>query len=474
MGFGERHDMSAHRDHEMSAALRVSHLPLVRSALQSVTWAYSEAKGRYPLLGLVGGVAEVGVRNASMVALSGATPLIRSLGPQIEVANNFALVGLDQLERTFPVLNQSTDEVDVLLPILVSSFSSSCPLLMVTRRPRPAGGVSPEGRLLPDAGRRAAVDVGRLGAAGASVTRRLDGAEAAAGLAGGPRRLVGSGRGSEPPGERHRLLHAAAAHAASRVGNARSGVRGPRRRGRARHVDPRPQPPPLHRPAALPPHAQGPRTAGGRRRSPGGRRPSGGTGGRPGSAGGSVAVPPEAAGGAVVRRREPEGSQPGPRSGAGLGAGGGAGRAASVAADPRAAGSSAPPAGRPARARKDPPAAAGQRHAALPAAPAAVGQRRGGVPESRGRLVPPQLGQQPVPEGHGRPSSPAQESLLQGRPQPGPRPPRRRPEAGPGDGRRRPTPSVRRRAHPHAAQAVCVAEPKGFRLPQPQRRRRVA
>ncbi|XP_077431215.1 perilipin 6 isoform X4 [Vanacampus margaritifer] len=111
MGFGERHDMSAHRDHEMSAALRVSHLPLVRSALQSVTWAYSEAKGRYPLLGLVGGVAEVGVRNASMVALSGATPLIRSLGPQIEVANNFALVGLDQLERTFPVLNQSTDEV---------------------------------------------------------------------------------------------------------------------------------------------------------------------------------------------------------------------------------------------------------------------------------------------------------------------------------------------------------------------------
>ncbi|XP_077384403.1 perilipin 6 [Festucalex cinctus] len=111
MGFGEGHAMSIHRNHETSAVLRVSHLPLVRSALQSVTWVYSEVKGRYPLLGLVGGVAEAGVRNASVVAWSGATPLMRSLGPQMEVANSFALVGLDQLERTFPVLNQSTDEV---------------------------------------------------------------------------------------------------------------------------------------------------------------------------------------------------------------------------------------------------------------------------------------------------------------------------------------------------------------------------
>lgn len=29
----------------------------------------------------------------------------------VDVANNFALVGLDQLERTFPILQQSTDEV---------------------------------------------------------------------------------------------------------------------------------------------------------------------------------------------------------------------------------------------------------------------------------------------------------------------------------------------------------------------------
>lgn len=66
----------------MSAVLRVSHLPLVRSALELVTSMYSEAKGRYPLLGLVGGVAEVGVQNASKVALSGATPLVQTLRPQ--------------------------------------------------------------------------------------------------------------------------------------------------------------------------------------------------------------------------------------------------------------------------------------------------------------------------------------------------------------------------------------------------------
>ncbi|XP_070767826.1 perilipin 6 [Enoplosus armatus] len=108
--FGEG-EMSAYQSHETSAVLRASRLPLFRSALQSVTSVYSEVKGRYPLLGLMGGVAEVGVRSVSHVAMTRATPLLQSLEPQIEVANSFALVGLDRLERNFPVLNQSTDEV---------------------------------------------------------------------------------------------------------------------------------------------------------------------------------------------------------------------------------------------------------------------------------------------------------------------------------------------------------------------------
>uniref|UniRef100_A0A8C7G672 Mediator of DNA damage checkpoint protein 1-like n=2 Tax=Oncorhynchus kisutch TaxID=8019 RepID=A0A8C7G672_ONCKI len=70
-----------------------------------------DVKGRYPLLGVVGGVAEIGVRNASQAAIFRATPLLLSLEPQIEVVNNYACMGLDQLEKNFPVLHQSTEEV---------------------------------------------------------------------------------------------------------------------------------------------------------------------------------------------------------------------------------------------------------------------------------------------------------------------------------------------------------------------------
>uniref|UniRef100_A0A3P8T2W8 Perilipin 6 n=1 Tax=Amphiprion percula TaxID=161767 RepID=A0A3P8T2W8_AMPPE len=98
------------REGAIDAVLRVSQLPLVRSVLQSVTTAYSGVKGRYPLLGLVGDVAEVGVRSISYQAMRRATPLLQSLEPQIDVANSYALVGLDRLERNFPILNQSTDE----------------------------------------------------------------------------------------------------------------------------------------------------------------------------------------------------------------------------------------------------------------------------------------------------------------------------------------------------------------------------
>ncbi|XP_015245462.1 PREDICTED: uncharacterized protein LOC107094403 [Cyprinodon variegatus] len=88
-----------------------SHLPLVRSVLRSVTSMFSGVIDRYPLLGLMGGVAEVGVRSVSEEAVRRASPLLRSLQPQIELANSLALTGLDSLERNFPILNQSTDEV---------------------------------------------------------------------------------------------------------------------------------------------------------------------------------------------------------------------------------------------------------------------------------------------------------------------------------------------------------------------------
>lgn len=67
---------------QTSAVLRAARLPLVHSALHTVTSAYSEVKGRYPLLGLIGGVAEIGVRQISQVAMRQATPLLQSLEPQ--------------------------------------------------------------------------------------------------------------------------------------------------------------------------------------------------------------------------------------------------------------------------------------------------------------------------------------------------------------------------------------------------------
>ncbi|MEQ2266799.1 hypothetical protein XENORESO_018750 [Xenotaenia resolanae] len=103
-------DMADCPDQKTSALLRVSHLPLVRSVFQSVISMYSGVKDRYPLLGLMGGVAEVGVLSVSKEAMRRATPLLQSLEPQIELANSLALSGLDSLERNFPILTQSTDE----------------------------------------------------------------------------------------------------------------------------------------------------------------------------------------------------------------------------------------------------------------------------------------------------------------------------------------------------------------------------
>uniref|UniRef100_A0A8C7FTT1 Perilipin 6 n=1 Tax=Oncorhynchus kisutch TaxID=8019 RepID=A0A8C7FTT1_ONCKI len=90
---------------------KTRNLPLFDSALKTVVSVYMDVKGRYPLLSVVGGVAEIGVRNVSQAAILRATPLLLSLEPQIEVVNNYACMGLDQLEKNFPVLHQSTEEV---------------------------------------------------------------------------------------------------------------------------------------------------------------------------------------------------------------------------------------------------------------------------------------------------------------------------------------------------------------------------
>ncbi|XP_069041087.1 perilipin 6 isoform X2 [Lepisosteus oculatus] len=96
---------------EVTVVQRVARLPLVRSTLQAVTAAYADAKGRLPLLRWVGGVAELGVRGLSEVAARSASPLLDRLEPQITLANIYASMGIDELERRFPVLSQTADEV---------------------------------------------------------------------------------------------------------------------------------------------------------------------------------------------------------------------------------------------------------------------------------------------------------------------------------------------------------------------------
>ncbi|CAL8241481.1 unnamed protein product [Gadus morhua 'NCC'] len=52
-----------------------------------------------------------GSRAASLARPEPVTPLLQSLNPQIEAANDYACSGLDQLEKNFPVLQQSSEEV---------------------------------------------------------------------------------------------------------------------------------------------------------------------------------------------------------------------------------------------------------------------------------------------------------------------------------------------------------------------------
>ncbi|XP_064157670.1 perilipin 6 [Anguilla rostrata] len=108
---------SVHQDSEWvqeNVAGRIVRLPLLSSVLQMVSSAYADAKGRYALVGLVGGVAEDSVRSVSQAAARQATPLLQRLEPQIRVANSFASVGLDQLEKRVPILHQSVEEGDFL------------------------------------------------------------------------------------------------------------------------------------------------------------------------------------------------------------------------------------------------------------------------------------------------------------------------------------------------------------------------
>ncbi|XP_041962482.1 perilipin 6 [Alosa sapidissima] len=90
---------------------RVAGLPLVCSALQNVSSVYVVVKDRYPLLGFMADLSSLGLHVFTLTAKQQAGPLLESLRPQIDAVNHYANVGLDQMESSFPVLNQSAEEV---------------------------------------------------------------------------------------------------------------------------------------------------------------------------------------------------------------------------------------------------------------------------------------------------------------------------------------------------------------------------
>ncbi|XP_030639981.1 mannose-6-phosphate receptor binding protein 1 isoform X2 [Chanos chanos] len=94
-----------------SVVTRVGNLPLVSSACEMVSNAYSSTKDNVPLLRGVMDVAESGVRTLGGVASTGSKPLLDKLEPQIAMVNEYAMMGLDKMEQKLPVLQQPADKL---------------------------------------------------------------------------------------------------------------------------------------------------------------------------------------------------------------------------------------------------------------------------------------------------------------------------------------------------------------------------
>ncbi|NWS13157.1 PLIN3 protein, partial [Pachyramphus minor] len=90
---------------------RVANLPLVSSAYDIVSSAYSSTKESHPCVRSVCDAAEKGVKTLTAAAVSGAQPLLTRLEPQISTANEFACRGLDKLEEKLPILQQPPEKV---------------------------------------------------------------------------------------------------------------------------------------------------------------------------------------------------------------------------------------------------------------------------------------------------------------------------------------------------------------------------
>ncbi|XP_064252507.1 perilipin-3-like isoform X2 [Passer domesticus] len=108
-------------EEQQSIGTRVANLPLVSSAYDMVSSAYSCTKESHPYVRSVCDAAEKGVKTLTAAAASGAQPLLTRLEPQISTANEFACKGLDKLEEKLPILQQPPEKIISDTKLLVTS-----------------------------------------------------------------------------------------------------------------------------------------------------------------------------------------------------------------------------------------------------------------------------------------------------------------------------------------------------------------
>ncbi|OWK51478.1 Perilipin-3 [Lonchura striata] len=108
-------------EEQQNIGTRVANLPLVSSAYDMVSSAYSCTKESHPYVRSVCDAAEKGVRTLTAAAVSGAQPLLTRLEPQISTANELACKGLDKLEEKLPILQQPPQKIISDTKLLVTS-----------------------------------------------------------------------------------------------------------------------------------------------------------------------------------------------------------------------------------------------------------------------------------------------------------------------------------------------------------------
>ncbi|CAL8396114.1 unnamed protein product [Boreogadus saida] len=96
---------------EQGLVSRVSNLPLVSSACGAVSSAYASTRDSVPLLKGVMDVAETGVRTWGAAASTGLQAAAEYAGAQITAVSDYALLGLDKMEATLPILQQPADKL---------------------------------------------------------------------------------------------------------------------------------------------------------------------------------------------------------------------------------------------------------------------------------------------------------------------------------------------------------------------------